>query len=495
MAATDRVQSPGGDLVRRVFEVNPRVFSLGKRLEPISVRDQMVRACLVVDRAAHDGLIGTERPLAVVGAGACGVTAALRARNQHDVDTTIFEMHSMPCTLQASCNTRRIDPTLYDWPAPHWAEGCIPWTGSPSMPLSWSGDMAHFVARQWREEFQNNYLLHSRPKTEVIGCTSEGEDGVRLELRSLDSTPVQWVPTFSAVILACGHGAERTWVQDADSPNRFRGFRFWEWDPFENLNCGLLSNSDLTDDGRPRVVIHGSGDGAIQDLLRVTLRNPDGVGPFSLKEFFLDLQSPSSSLRSEDWQSITTKLTAAEEQASRSLIWAPHDGTGYDRGFDSAVLERLDTTYKEALNSAFGTSGIPDGVAQVIRRWLRPDLGSIDLVFRRSFFSQCYPINRFMAHILLRYFENHEPDRVKFLPGTTFTAVTGEGHECMDQPGDCHGKVHRVTLQHDGTNWDEHYDVVIIRGGMEKLSFGDDSITGVGAIRLARQLLPYHLPY
>ncbi len=102
--------------------IRPFFFEIGGRLSPVSIRDQMIRGRMLVDRAVEAGLINqTSRPLLVIGAGAGGATAAIRAA-QLGITTTLIEIAPTPFLRQAGCRSRRVDPTQYDWPVDHWRE-------------------------------------------------------------------------------------------------------------------------------------------------------------------------------------------------------------------------------------------------------------------------------------------------------------------------------------------------------------------------------------
>ena len=119
-------------------QVYPYFFNLGGRLSPISIRDQMVRAQLLIEQAWQAGLIGgsDNRPLLVVGAGAAGATAAMSAA-QLRVRTTIVDAGTAPFLLQSGCQTRWLDPAQYDWPFSHWSRQTYPWPrGATSLPSS-----------------------------------------------------------------------------------------------------------------------------------------------------------------------------------------------------------------------------------------------------------------------------------------------------------------------------------------------------------------------
>lgn len=130
-------------------QVHPFVFNLGGRLSPISIRDQMVRAQMIVDDAAASGLIGEQRPLLVVGAGAAGASAAMWASLRYGVKTVLVEKDVVAFNRQGRCQTRWIDPCQYDWPVDHWQSGQCPFA-SVSTPLPWHADWSHQLAAGWR---------------------------------------------------------------------------------------------------------------------------------------------------------------------------------------------------------------------------------------------------------------------------------------------------------------------------------------------------------
>jgi glycine/D-amino acid oxidase-like deaminating enzyme len=105
---------------------------------------------LLVDRAKQANLIGRNSDLLVVGAGACGASAALHAADL-GVTTVLIDraagVGGAPAfPLQAGCPSRWIDPTQYNRPSDHWAGGVFPWTGATNMDLPWEEDSADKVA-------------------------------------------------------------------------------------------------------------------------------------------------------------------------------------------------------------------------------------------------------------------------------------------------------------------------------------------------------------
>ena len=241
------------------------VFDIGGRLWPISIRDQMVRGRLIIERALEQrSLIHQDRPVAVIGAGAAGVTAALYAANQ-GVPVTLFERDRL-FARHALCRTRWVHPTQYDWPVSHWDAGCFPWSATPAMPLTWHhADFAYDLALEWEIQFMRQYsrlahLLTVRMPTTVTNVTPAVDAA---HLARVDWTGPTGVghANFGMVVRAVGFGEEKCYVSPAHA---YRGFEFWANDPFALSNLGCPAP--------PNVLISGSGDGGLQDFLRIVTR-------------------------------------------------------------------------------------------------------------------------------------------------------------------------------------------------------------------------------
>ena len=61
---------------------------------PISIRDQMLRGRVLVDRLVQAGKIHDKLPLIVFGAGVGGATAAVWAADKHKVRSVLVDTHS-----------------------------------------------------------------------------------------------------------------------------------------------------------------------------------------------------------------------------------------------------------------------------------------------------------------------------------------------------------------------------------------------------------------
>jgi len=138
MSVTAAVQAPGAQPVEDPVLDAHREDTLQYLIsgpEPISIRDQMLRGALVVQRLRDAGEISPARPLLVEGAGAGGATAALMAADQ-GVPTVLVERGAGAFQAQSLATSRWLNPTQYDWPLDHHHHGRFPWQPfHPHLPL------------------------------------------------------------------------------------------------------------------------------------------------------------------------------------------------------------------------------------------------------------------------------------------------------------------------------------------------------------------------
>jgi len=193
----------------------------------------------------------------VVGAGVAGVSAAMLAASQ-GIRTLLIEKEDVPFFRQAS-SQREIDPTEFDWPAPHWMEPSIPASDSCPMPLPFPRGPAAEVAQGWRKLLRkftdkNSEVIQVQFLKELVGLPVSENGTVRSRIRDVESRD-EYERTNSFLLDCRGAGEERISIGD------FSGFQFWEDDRLADRNLGLSS--------APRVLISGGSDGALQDFLRI----------------------------------------------------------------------------------------------------------------------------------------------------------------------------------------------------------------------------------
>src|SRR5271156_537238 len=144
-------------------QIAESVFDIGGKLYPVSIRDQMVRGQSIIDRAVAAGFAATGRELLVIGAGAAGVIAALRAAAV-GIRTHLIDGQPdppAPFARQRGCTSRWIDPHEYEWPADQWFQPSSPYDVPPlhpfyghPAPLDWSAQWADALAFGWDARFR-----------------------------------------------------------------------------------------------------------------------------------------------------------------------------------------------------------------------------------------------------------------------------------------------------------------------------------------------------
>ena len=455
----------------------PLLFDIGGTLTPIAIRDQMVRGRMIVDRAIEQGLIGPRRPLLVVGAGAAGATAAIRAVVR-GVPATLIDVESGPFTRQAGCRSRWIDPTQYDWPLTHWSKAAFPWPSTPRMPLTFAAERSNLVAVRWANAVYRARLrfshLHVFFQTILVWPPVQAGYFLTVRLQHAITGALTPPRNVGMLLFSTGFGTERTTI------GTYSGLRFWDDDPFETPDLGAqLLN--------PRILISGGGDGALQDFLRIATRQHSAESIYTT--IFGD--PTLGALRRQ----IERHLQSAEDQAQRAYVWGATPAHNHD------VLTRLHMRHQSVVNWLFRRANqtICDRIAPV----LRDPFPAVELCHPCSHFDQCYALNRFLVLLLARYCE--ELARRVLRPATVTTSVTGAGHHiCANRPRSCHGTPHGVVLEPTaadcnivatGPGVTETFDVVIVRHGIAPPQLTTQLSTGQTVPRpMPRQLLPYHAP-
>lgn len=447
--------------------VGDNLFEIGGEFAPASIRDQMVRARLVVDRLIENGRIGRGGPnLLVIGAGSTGLTAAIRAASLH-VRTVVADKGPSGFRL-SRCTSWDVEPTLYDWPASHWPEAHFPW-GSETMPLPWRAKKANEIAldwdiqlRAWRRalgaRLDLRYRTTVRLSSNVPAPSATPSDLVEV---SCVNTVVQMPEKFGAVVSCIGWGQESCESLSAPYRTNYRGFDFWDEDQFQEPDCGLPSP--------PNILISGGGDGALQDLIRILTRK-SAAQAFAL---VLDAMRGHPGVLA----AVTEEIREAEDIARRALSWNLTDR------HDAPVFRSLEDAHLRAIAHLKGSAAWPS-VLRAVRLMLVDPVPSVNLGHGNPYFSQCYPLNRFLGLLILDAAGGHIRR-----PETRVVRVVGNGHVCSGSPGGCHGKAHEVWIRDAAGAVTQHsYDVVILRHGL----MGPKRFFPGEAIRV-RQILPYRV--
>ena len=476
---------------------------------PVSIRDQMLRGRVLVERIHELGLIGDGRRLLVVGAGAGGATAAVVAADL-GVDVVLVDAAPLAFSRQAGCNTRWVDPVHYDWPVLAWGAGSwpptvtprFPWPSRP-FPFSFGANDAASLAATWQAELVAHVIRLAGRLSSLMGTTARAfqeRDGfVDCELVSGNGgiTPARF-----GLVLHTGPGTERSYVGDGD--RRFWSVPFWSPDRLGSDDFGLGI--------RPRILISGSGDGALQDFLRVT------TGIRGVR----DLVSEIAGVAPETAAMVVTvvgRLTHSnEDQGSRLWQWGPGPRHGggpgrWDHSLHSGLHRAAANALAELRQNA---ADWPAAMAMLRARCTRRVFAEVVLLLSCAHLTPFYAFNRFVTLLLLDAFL---PDRrVRAVRAAALESVECLGPSPLSAAGrhvvavsarpwdSCHGLPHRVSVRGSDCArgaWGPiaplgTFDIIVIRHGIERRHAARGDAVNVpvqspwGA--RARQLLPYVVP-
>jgi hypothetical protein len=201
------------------------VFNLARNLISISIRDQMVRATMVIhalpvwlNEPRNQAVRG--KPVLVVGAGACGMTVAIGLARQ-GIDVHVVEPEQGPFHLQRHCESRWLDPVQYDWPMDHWGQEQFPWDGPKYrgrrlIPFPCRAGRASTLVEDWdkelaaylQEPLADRLTFHWCRYLEDYPYRVAGEAWLTANLRDRQRDGLVYRGRFAAVILALGFGAE-----------------------------------------------------------------------------------------------------------------------------------------------------------------------------------------------------------------------------------------------------------------------------------------------
>jgi hypothetical protein len=386
-----------------VHKAGIRLFNLSAGLNYVSIKDQTVRACALVDSIKASGWLQRSTPAAdiydviVVGAGAAGVTAAWRAAS-YGLNVLVVEKAETPFPALLGCTDRMISFSMYDWPEPFCKAEHFPSLNDqpirgkridednfPVFSNSSEPQLASVYAMQWltRLGLDGNRLCISKTKYPIEWNFGHIAVPQRLQESGYAPSPptvsVQLTPTAAGtparevqaaiVILATGIGVERE--VDGYQPPSF-------WGVNHQAPWAVPPNKNKTPADKKNIVISGAGDGAIQDTLK-SLFSKAVTNLIPLAEYLL---------KGKESRLIEAKLLAAERHAERQLLW------GAD---DRAVYSALQTEYDECVACI---------VVPKILRWkklhLRSDVHVDWIIGNNNAFSKAFPLNRFLASVLKR---------------------------------------------------------------------------------------------
>jgi hypothetical protein len=478
---SSKLSKAADDTFLLAHKILPLCYSFSAPISPISIRDQMIRAAMFVDHAVspRSNLLGKGKNLLVIGGGAAGVSVAIEAARR-DIEVVLIERHKRVFDLQRKAPKRWIDPAQYDWPFANWIfdtypcpSPLLPGEKLPDVAMRWPAGEASLLAQAWATHLKGALadpkgLLTVHFRTRLLKGFPK-RSGSELEARfKLKNGIATGIERFGCAVFALGFGNERR------PAGGFRGFRYWDSDPWDEPD---LRRPDKADQPMT-IAICGSGDGALQDFLRIV------TGLKSAKELMKKLEPLLP-------PQLAMQLAAEEDNSRRHHAWL------HNPDEDHAHLKRLHLIYVSAVAQTLPLLPVQklldDACGPILKRL------TINLYYSCDHFSQCFPLNHFLVLLILTWGE---------LKGLTVTGtdkvrldgVTGVApHVCNEDKMRCHQSTHELTLipapvcgKHGGKGFKRKADIVIVRLGTDaQLGF---PLFKDRSIPRTRQLLPYTPP-
>lgn len=322
-------------------------------------------------------------PILIIGGGAAGITAALVALSLQ-IDGITVSNGTDFFQSQRDCRHRYLHPRIYRWPE----TGCESPEYVPKLAgLRWIAGYAADVAQQWSgqteelvadERFKqippipNQFTVNSTSDITSLIRTAEGEQ--------------EW-----GMVLFCIAPRENITV------GSFSGIPFWEPDKLDLRQCGCSHE-------QPRILICGSGDGALQDFLRTSCPNKTIVELHRQLEQMFDVLAAT---KSYDIKTETQELANLPRE-SFEILHARTRGI-VDKVFSSPEGMAAVKGFVEGTDASLANGR------------------SVTLVWTRDYFRKCYFLNRFLA-LLVGKWREVSLGQIPFLSGARLEHVQ-ESHD------------------------------------------------------------------
>lgn len=419
MRASKEIQADNA-LSLLAFKTAPDVFDLSSGLSYLSIRDQIVRARVLV-RDLHRAM-PTRKDLLVVGAGAAGVAAACAA-SRLGMNALVLDTRSAPVSLQEEAGHRYVGPHMYEWPAgfsedqhyPGAAPGLWPST-DPDCP-QWgrknpvTGQEFSKQIRRWlrrwlkqnaapsgsgvaqlpmflmdvQEDAVRKFVTTFATEAEKTAGKEKQSAILHIEGRTWpERQPERYSFHPEFVVLAAGMGTEQTSLAPGIQPTA----PFWTPEPSPGP--------------KEDVIVFGSGDGALQELLLC-------LTPYKHPLDFMKALRKMGGLTRRKLMSAERVLSSVHMQHQLLSSWTVDQST-----------EFLESKCEEL--AGIVVSANPASVTAL----LRERTGKLWLVSRGPRIGRAYLLNRFVFH-LVRLAMQADPvlrERFEWRRGTERTTAT-----------------------------------------------------------------------
>ncbi|WP_176956035.1 FAD-dependent oxidoreductase [Catalinimonas alkaloidigena] len=385
------------------------IYVIGAFEKRVTLYSQQVRALNLI-WALHSlnrlaGVGGDPPKICVIGAGPAGMTAALAAASVGCSVELLEENDTIIPTLYGN-KTRWIHPHIYEWPEP------IAYESQAKLPIlnwkeNWAGEVREMLVREFGgHRFRNSVGIRLNVNNiEVDRAQRNGSRRVRWNSYGKAGS----TGSFAAVLLAVGFRQER-------NVGALPKLSYWDND---SLNQPRIKG---------KVLISGTGDGGLVDLVRVCISD---FSHDQLLQFVNPDWAPDAGHTEDiktEFEQLCLSLQAIEKKAAALTAGEASDASEFiSSEYNKLVAPTLDARIKTRLRSSVhvtlnGTSFDPLHLNSSI-------------------------LNRLFASRLISGLE----------------AVTYKSGEIKS--ADFNGRSYKVTI---GQNPPEEFDHVVIRHGVER---------------------------
>ena len=409
-----------------------RTFDVSSGMNYVSVKDQVVRATVLVNSLLQCKLFDGERKqydVVVIGAGVAGVAAASHAAG-HGLKVLVLEGADERFPLQKKCTSRHVSFSMYDWPEAHAAKGVFPSLGDmpvkseagfffPCSVLSEHPVPASELVTGWDREIEGYKYPSGSIRWEFgvkVTPPSYRGNALLVDDRDADAVTIHFRHTngrdtyavAKVLIFATGIGTERT-VPNTEKPGSpYQPPSFWS----DLDDAPWQEDVDLSE---RTAFLSGNGDGAIQDFLKIVYRKA-AINLLALVEACkLSLGQ-------------MARIVSAERHVARQLMWNTPVTEAYAAlqvVFDEIVAEVL-AAHKDPLDVGIAEQTCPKIV------WVAE---TAEPAKQRIVFSKTYALNRFLATLTLA--KLRDSPKLRLVAGQTNSVHKDEKgvHRCKTSSG------------------------------------------------------------
>ncbi|MDR5784498.1 hypothetical protein QCE63_34375 [Caballeronia sp. LZ065] len=513
-------------------KVAARQLDVNYRFSNVSIRDQMVRAQMVVKALISTGVLRSgerakvrgARPhfqLAIFGAGIAGIAAAMQAEKE-GIRFVLVDNAKAPSGILKSKAQRYVSAAMYEWPHENFRAHEFPLATPPLLahqqtdwaiafkvaaPLLIEDFANEFLRRpypgtgksvdehlsDWRtnhlHKLDGNWLIDeshlskdSKARLRKMLAPDESMTGSRID--DQQPIPLTLQPngqrlTVDYTIYAVGFGHESaTYSPSAPAAAAPDFVSFWEPDQLLENRLGTKAAAS-----RATALIVGAGDGALQDALRCMV-NPDlAKHPLEIWSWLTSAAPPEmkgvphsrlSGMKRHDLSAnpdllnALRRIAAIDGYTTMGMLWVDN----------KEAFKRLDAEVVAVIN------GLPTALRQQLAdnfsSIARTDVQRVTILRPDDCFTKAYALNRFLVYLLHVILPEGGAPYLAIREGT-LQDVQGNASAPNEAPRQVQILV-ATTIEHRA------YDRVVIRIGVDRSMYQKIGLSGrnSGRIELGR---------